>query len=158
METNLKQVLEYTWKNVNISLDSMRTMFDLVRLVDAEECRELEVLDDGTLQFGRACYAVWDANHRCANCTSLQACHTRRRKNRMECYNGKRYQIQSIPVRITLADETVYSCNIELINFVDMSDAELNEAEMPKDERENYMVSDPQSACSVMQSRSTTRC
>ncbi len=117
MESGLKQVLDYTWKDVNSSLDTMRTMFDLVRLVDAEECREVFVSKDGMIEFGRECYAVWNADHRCANCTSFQACHTNTRKNRTEYFDGKAYQIQSVPVRIALADDTVYSCNIELINF-----------------------------------------
>ena len=117
METITKQMLEYTWKSVNPALDTMRNMFDLARLVDAEECREISVSENGALQFGRACYAVWNADHRCANCTSYQSCHTHQRKSRVEYFDGKEYQIQSVPVQITLADETVYSCNLELINF-----------------------------------------
>ncbi len=121
MEKVGKQVLEYTWKTVNPALDTMKNMFDLARLVDSEECREISVLENGKLEFGKACYAVWNADYRCANCTSYQACHTHQRKNRVEHFNGKEYQIQSVPVRIELADATVYSCNLELINFSDYS-------------------------------------
>ena len=128
MEKVGTQVLEYTWKTVNPALYTMKKMFDLARLVDSEECREIAVLENGTLQFGKACYAVWNADYRCANCTSYQACHTHQRKNRVEHFNGKEYQIQSVPVRIELADETVYSCNLELINFSDYS-AEYRQAE-----------------------------
>lgn len=138
METSLKQVLDYTWKNVNPSLDTMRTMFDLVRLVDAEECREIQVNEQGMLQFGGACYAVWNADHRCANCTSFQACHTHSRKSRTEYFEGKKYQIQSVPVQITLSDETVYSCNMELINFSNLLEdtADAQNRTMDKDELE----------------------
>ena len=65
IESGLKQVLDYEWTNINQALDSMRVMFDLVRLVDAEECREITIDGDGVLHFGRECYAVWNADHRC---------------------------------------------------------------------------------------------
>lgn len=132
METIGKQVLEYTWKTVGPALDSMKKMFDLARLVDAEECREVSISEDGSLQFGNACYAVWKSDHRCANCTSYQACHTNQRKNRVEYFEGKEYQIQSVPVRIAMADETAYSCNLELINFFSFS-GNTNHEGMQKD-------------------------
>lgn len=139
METTIKQVLDYTWKNVNPALDTMRSMFDLVRLVDAEECREIMVKEDGTLQFGKACYAVWNADHRCADCTSYQACHTHQRKNRTEYFNGKAYQIQSVPVSIVLGDDTTYSCNLELINFSDLLAGEKKEVEKDEKETTGYL-------------------
>ena len=135
MELAVKQVLEYTWKTINPALDTMRAMFDLVRLVDAEECREISVSEEGKLQFGKACYAVWDADHRCANCTSYQACHTHQRKDRIEFFHGKKYQIQSVPVRIALSDDSVYSCNMELINVYHASEGE-TASSVEKDERE----------------------
>lgn len=148
MDSGLKQVLDYDWKNINQSLDSMRVMFDLVRLVDAEECREINIDDKGELRFGKECYAVWNADHRCANCTSFQACHSGQRKNRVEYFNGKQYQIQSVPVRVTLSDDTVYSCNMELINFSnllvdDASDPDGEKDRTAKDERETggYLTS-----------------
>lgn len=124
MSNTARSYFEYTWKSINSYLDTMRGMFDIVRLVDAEECREIEVDEQGQLRFGRACYAVWNADHRCANCTSYQACHSHRKKQRIEQFNGVKYQIQSIPVRITLPDETVYSCNIEFINFRNVPEQE----------------------------------
>ena len=113
------QVVNYSYKNVNSSMDSMRVMFDIVRLVDPEECREIFISDEGNLEFGRECYAVWNADHRCANCTSFQSCHTHQKKSRLEYYDGKTYQIQSVPIALALKDETIYSCNMELITFTD---------------------------------------
>ncbi|WP_029321943.1 GGDEF domain-containing phosphodiesterase [Butyrivibrio sp. AE3004] len=113
------QTIKYTYSNVNSTMDSMRKMFDIVRLVDAQECREVSVTENGELLFGKDCYAVWDSDHRCANCTSYQACHTHRKKNRTEFFNGKIFQIQSIPVSLMLPDETTYACNMELISFSD---------------------------------------
>ncbi len=114
------QTIKYSYQDVNSSMDSMRVMFDLVRLVDAQECREVFVDENGELNFGKECYAVWSADHRCANCTSYQSCHTHQKKNRVEYFDGKAYQIQSVPIALTLKDETVYSCNMELITFTDI--------------------------------------
>ena len=118
METLNKQDIKYKWDEVHAALDGMRGMFDIVRLVDAEECREISVTDDGKLEFGSECYYVWNADHRCANCTSLQACRSHSRKIRTELFDGKDYHIQSMPVIIELSDGVLYSCTLELINFV----------------------------------------
>jgi len=136
MEKSVKQTLEYTWKDVNAALDSMRVMFDLVRLVDAEECREITIDETGMIQYGQACYAVWNSDHRCADCTSYKACHTHQKKSRTEYFDGKKYQIQSIPVRITLADNTIYSCTMELINFNVLTAEEAQIIDHTKDEQE----------------------
>ena len=138
----IKQILDYSWKNVNAALDNMRNMFDLVRLVDANECREVFIDEEGRLGFGKECYAVWDSAHRCADCTSLQACRTHQRKNRVEYYDGKEYQIQSVPVRIELSNGVTYTCVMELINFIE-SDADAREGIQSKTEKETdqYMTS-----------------
>ena len=112
--------MEYTWENINPALENMNVMFDLARLVDAEECREIHISDTGKLSFGQECYAVWEADHRCADCTSFKACHTHRKSSRIEYFNNQRFHIQSVPIRITLADGTIYSCNMEMINFRDV--------------------------------------
>ena len=137
-DKNIKQVLEYSWRDVNSSMDGMRSMFDLVRLVDAEECREIFV-DKGRLSFGNECFAVWGADHRCANCTSFKACHTHQRKNRLEYYGEREYQIQSIPVRITMGDESVYSCTMELINFAEKDERISDGIEKDEIETKGYI-------------------
>ena len=136
MQSNTRQVLDYNWSEVNSSMDSMRVMFDLVRLVDAEECREIKVDNEGKLLFGNECYAVWGADHRCANCTSFKACHAHQRKNRAEYFGNKKYQIQSIPVRIALSDGTVYSCTMELINFSEFVPEDFPDITLLKDKLE----------------------
>nr|MCR5753330.1 hypothetical protein [Acetatifactor sp.] len=138
MDNKEKQSFYYTWKNINASLDTMRGMFDLVRLVDPEECREVFIDDSGVLSFGKECYAVWNASHRCADCTSLRACRTHQRKGRVEYYDGKKYQIQSIPIQIVLSNDTVYSCNIELINFSVHTLTDMEESDYSKDAKETH--------------------
>ncbi|MCR5748099.1 MAG: bifunctional diguanylate cyclase/phosphodiesterase [Lachnospiraceae bacterium] len=141
--TSLKQGLEYTWKNVNTSLNTMRGMFDIVRLVDAEECREIFVTEEGKLQFGDDCYSVWSSDHRCANCTSLQACRTHKIKNRSEIYNGRKFEIRSMPATIELSDGILYSCTLELINYIKLSDeeADSNMESKTDKETESYFAS-----------------
>ncbi len=135
MTETKSQVIKYSYKDVKVSMDSMRIMFDIVRLVDAQECREVDISDEGNLVFGKECYAVWKADHRCANCTSYQSCHTHQKKTRVEYYEGKAYQIQSVPIALSLKDDTVYSCNMELITFTDMIPG-ANETHEEKDEWE----------------------
>ncbi len=132
------QVLKISYKDVNSSMDSMRMMFDIVRLVDSEECREISVSNDGNISFGHKCYSVWKADHRCANCTSYQACHTHKKKNRTEYFEGKSFQIQSVPVELTLSDSTVYSCNMELISSSDTAPSDKHE-EKPQWETSGYI-------------------
>ncbi|MBE5860588.1 MAG: bifunctional diguanylate cyclase/phosphodiesterase [Butyrivibrio sp.] len=118
-EEKTSQVLKYTYKDINAAMDSIRVMFDMVRLVDVEECREVSITLDGELNFGRECYAIWASDHRCANCTSYQSCQTRTKKSRIEHFEGKCFQVQSVPVELTLKDMTTYSCNMELITITE---------------------------------------
>ncbi len=110
------QILKLSYKDVNSYIESMKIMFDVVRLVDAEECREISISQDGNICFGSECYAVWKADHRCANCTSYKSCHTHKKKNRIEYFNGKCFNITSVPVELTLTDSSVYFCSMELIS------------------------------------------
>ena len=136
---NTEQVKTYSYKEINIAMDSMRVMFDIVRLVDAEECREVSVSAEGDLYFGKECYAVWNADHRCANCTSFQACHTQSKKTRVEYFNGKTFHIQSVPIILTLKDESHYCCNLELISFSDDSIEAAYHEEKNKWETSGYL-------------------
>ena len=136
MENNIKQVMDYTWETINPALENMSVLFDLARLVDAEECREIHIDKDGLLSFGKECFAVWNADHRCADCTSFKACHMHHKSSRSEYFNGQKYDIQSVPIRLTLSDGTIYSCNMELINFQKADVKNLSAGELPKDELE----------------------
>ncbi|MCR5108485.1 MAG: bifunctional diguanylate cyclase/phosphodiesterase [Lachnospiraceae bacterium] len=117
------KIKEYNWKDVNPLIVGMESLFDLVRLVDPQECREISVNNDnGMISYGNKCYSVWNADHRCSNCTSLLACRTLKKKDRLEFFDGNKYQIQSVPLIINLADGTRYSCNMEMINIAPVSD------------------------------------
>ncbi|MCR4924236.1 MAG: GGDEF domain-containing phosphodiesterase [Lachnospiraceae bacterium] len=115
--TNNGSVLEYNWKKVNSFLEEMRPLFEIVRLVDPQECREIQISKKGMIDFGNKCYSLWHSDHRCANCTSLIACRTMTKRNRFEYFEGTKYQIQSVPVLVELADATKYRCNMEMINY-----------------------------------------
>ena len=136
MNKENQQILEYTWENINPALDTMRVMFDLVRLVDATECREITIEKDGSLKYGNACFSVWNAKHRCANCTSFQSCNSGIKKERTEYYKDQRFDIQSLPVRIAMPDQTIYSCSMELITFRSISSSESANIPETKDQIE----------------------
>ncbi len=138
MPEKTSQILKTDYKEIIPYMDSMRMIFDIVRLVDAEECREVSIAPDGNIRFGTECYHVWKTNHRCANCTSYRSCHTRKKENRAEFFEGKKFLIQSLPVELTLPDSNVYSCNMELINITETGDNGKHE-EKPEWETSEYI-------------------
>ncbi len=144
MDNNKNNIKTYSYKEINPFIETMRPMFDLVRIVDAQECREISITDDGQIRFGAECYAVWNACYRCSNCTSLKSCKTLSVKTRLEFFNDKKYNIRSVPVRIILADDTIYSCNIELINIEALTKEERNTESKDDYENREYLASHDQ--------------
>jgi len=144
MDNNKNNIKTYSYKEINPFIETMRPIFDLVRIVDAQECREISITEDGQIRFGAECYAVWNACYRCSNCTSLKSCKTLSVKTRLEFFNDKKYNIRSIPVRIILADDTIYSCNIELINIEALTKEERNTESKDDYENREYLASHDQ--------------
>ncbi len=55
-------------------MQDMRSVFDVVRIVDVENTEILELNADGRISSTRhACYQVWSKEHRCENCISARA-------------------------------------------------------------------------------------
>ncbi len=122
------KVEEYTYDELLKMMDYMKRMYDTVRLVDPVECREITIDVSGSMHYTRECYAVWSAASRCSNCCSYRAMMSAQRQNKEEIYQDNRYLIQSIPIKVELADKTAFSCVLELIS-VDTATPE-NKAEL----------------------------
>lgn len=112
---------EYSVTEINQVIEAMSRLYDIVRLVDAEECRTIMVDEHGNLHYGSECFNVWSADQRCANCSSFQACRTNTSRDKVELFQGKRYQIQSIPISLRLLNATLWSCVMELIKIEEAS-------------------------------------
>ena len=88
--SHYKDIEKYSVLEINGMLDSLRGSYDIVQLVDVEECRVLEVQPDGSIHYGRECYQIWNLNFRCANCSGYQACMTHCAIDKVEHLNGIR--------------------------------------------------------------------
>lgn len=97
-------------------LDRLREAFEIVRIVDSDECRVLHLTEDNRIRYGEACYDVWGTNIRCSHCTSFRANRLNRELSRSEEINGKPYHIRSVPIRLTMEDGDQFHCMLELIN------------------------------------------
>ncbi|WP_026524807.1 EAL domain-containing protein [Butyrivibrio sp. MB2005] len=110
------RVDEYTYKDLGQMMDTMKRMYDTVRLVDPIECREITVDASGGVHYGKECHSVWNATSRCSNCSSYRACLSSNRQSKEEIYENRRHLIQSIPIKLLLPDDNSFSCVLELIS------------------------------------------
>ncbi len=111
------KVDEYTYQELSNMMETMRRMYDTVRLVDPVECREILIDAAGSVRYTNECYAVWTAISRCSNCSSYRAMMSAQRQVKEEIYQNKRYIIQSDPIKVVLPDNNVFSCVLELISI-----------------------------------------
>ena len=105
---------EYNIKEMQQFLQMTSGLYDIVRLVDPLECREISV-SDGELHFLEGCYNVWSSDQRCRKCSSYKACVSHRRSEKQECFADKVFHILSNPVELITDDGTSISCVVEFI-------------------------------------------
>ena len=105
---------EYNIKEMQQFLQMTSGLYDIVRLVDPLECREISV-SDGELHFLEGCYNVWSSDQRCRKCSSYKACVSHRRSEKQEYFADKVFHILSNPVELITDDGTSISCVVEFI-------------------------------------------
>ena len=102
-----------TMDEANESMQQLRQIFDVVRLLEAETVRKInenKKHPDGT----EPCFAFWRKTHPCENCVSYKALEARDKKVKMEFIDTVIYQVIAKYVEI---DEKAYV--MELINCLD---------------------------------------
>ena len=109
-----KKAIEYSVAEMYQFIRMTENMYDIVRLVDPVECRVIHLYNDH-IEYGTECYDVWDASHRCRDCSSYRACMSGHRDEKNELQKGNLFHIQSNPVAIRLDNQTVLPCVIEFI-------------------------------------------
>ena len=126
---NYNKLKEYSVFEINSILASLQENYDIVRLVDVEECSVMEVKDDGTIEFKQSCFNIWNRNNRCANCSSLRACMTHQHVDKIEHLQKNREKVHSIPIYLELNDGELEMCVIECVSLagVESSDYEIEE-------------------------------
>ena len=109
--------LQFTEREVKAEMARLSKEYDIVRLVDPEECHAFSVGADHSCKYGEGCYSVWRSTNRCRNCTSLRALKTGMELHKTEIKDGDLYFITSRPIELLLADGTTFSCVMELIRI-----------------------------------------
>ncbi|MCR5089960.1 MAG: GGDEF domain-containing phosphodiesterase [Oscillospiraceae bacterium] len=110
-----KKIRQYSVFEINHILDSLREYYNIVRLVDAEECRVFEVMSDGSIHYLENCFSIWGRSNRCINCSSKRACMTQSTTTKAEHLERAREKIRSVPIYLELKDGTVETCVIECV-------------------------------------------
>ncbi|MBR6090481.1 MAG: EAL domain-containing protein [Anaerolineaceae bacterium] len=119
----------YSVFEINEILDVLKEQYDIVRLVDVEECRIVEVQDDGSISYGNSCFSIWSRKNRCANCSSLRACLTRSNTEKIEHLGRSREKIHSIPISLELRSGEIEICVIECVKFIGVEGKNYQEQE-----------------------------
>lgn len=115
---SFRHLEEYSVMEINGLMDSLRRSYDIVQLVDVEECRVLEVKDDGSIHYGRECFRVWNRNMRCANCSGYQACMTHCATDKQEHMGGGRQLAHSIPIYLELLSGDLELCVLDCVKII----------------------------------------
>ena len=105
---------EYSIADMKHFMGMMEGMYDIVRLIDPIECKELE-FDENHMIHSHPCYDVWNSDHRCKDCSSYRACMSGSRLEKTELFRGTVFHIQSNPVHLVQPDGSRYDCVLELI-------------------------------------------
>ena len=111
-------VLRITGEQVIGVLESCRSMFDTVRLVDPEICMQLTDTSDGAVvEKSEHCYALWNKTQRCEHCISQEVIRTRRAQTKVEAVGDKVFYVHAVCVEV---DGTPYA--LELVSSIRMED------------------------------------
>ena len=121
---NFRHLEEYSVLEINDMLESLRGIYDIVQLVDVEECRVLEVQPDGSIQYGRECFRIWNRSMRCANCSGYQACMTHCSTDKIEHLNGTRQEAHSVPIYLEMLNGELELCVLDCVKFEGPEDAD----------------------------------
>lgn len=115
------QIREYAVSEIRQEMELLRKSYQLVRLVDAVECRELTIDGHQKLHYGDECHDIWNSNERCADCSSFQASQTRTVRYKTEYYQNKRYDITSTPLYLRMENQELLPCVMETIRIRELS-------------------------------------
>ena len=110
-------VKQYSVFEIGRIMDGLRPDYDIVRLVDVEECRIVEVSESGEVHYQDSCFSIWGRENRCANCSSLRACKTHSCMDKTEHLGHDRENIHSIPIYLELKNGETAMFVIECVRY-----------------------------------------
>ena len=83
-----------TAQEVNKEIEILKTVFDIVRLVDVSRTAPVNIgSDDCSYEAEHKCFAVWNKNRRCENCISAKVFARKNRMTKFEFVNDDIYQV-----------------------------------------------------------------
>ena len=112
---------QYSVSEIYEKLESLKKSYDMIQLVDVQECRVLVPQADGAIHYGQECFKLWNRGVRCANCAGYQACMTHEVKERVDMVHGSKQLVHSIPVCLELPDGEFCQCVIDCVTNTDNS-------------------------------------
>ena len=101
------KVKEYTVPELSEYIESLRSLYDIVRLVAPESCRVIE-LDHDCYAFGKKCFGCWERSERCRTCTSAMALKTSVAQSKVVIKKSSQFSVYSVPVRLRGANDVVF--------------------------------------------------
>ena len=110
----IKEPRVYSPEEISHVMENLRPFFDYVRLVDPECCQVVRLPSDPD-QSQEACYALWDRNRRCRNCTSKMALQQEKRLAKFEMMNRKIYYVIASPVLVEQPEGGINRWILELV-------------------------------------------
>ena len=125
---NYKHIEQYSVLEINGVLESLRKTYDIVQLVDVEECRVLDIRPDGSIHYDRECYRIWNRSMRCANCSGYQACMTHSPTDKVEHMGGNRQDAHSVPIYLEMLNGELELCVLDCVRFFGPDDCEGEDA------------------------------
>lgn len=90
--SRLEDQMQLKWNvmlpELNMLMETYRSFFDMVQLVDPVHNRRIEILHDGTKVDGGPCWHCFGGSARCENCISSKALLTGKSAFKIEYHNG----------------------------------------------------------------------
>ena len=94
-----------------------KKVFTVVRLLDGEHLEQMHKrckLDCKDEKEKSECYEIWNKDHPCENCTSLQALYQRTQKTKLEFIEDEVYQVTSRYIKVPYTEVCPLSCRMML--------------------------------------------
>lgn len=83
-----------TAREVNMEIEMLKTVFDIVRLVDVSRTAPVNIgSDDCSYEAEHKCFAVWNKGRRCENCISAKVFARKNKMTKFEFVNDDIYQV-----------------------------------------------------------------
>ncbi len=108
-------VKRYQMDEASYLIKTLTGIYDVVRIVDPNECRVIMTEKDKVIRYGDTCYHAWEQDDRCRSCSSYFAYITGAKKKKNCQFQGDEYQVDSIPLELIQKDGSVLPCILELI-------------------------------------------